>query len=498
MTPNQANTTLVHQPSARLQFGHARADITPPANIYHPMWGAARHHRATGIHRPLYGDIMVFSTVEGDTWAQVQLDMVGLGNEHHTQFQTTIAQAIGIAVENVILAYSHTHAGGFFLLNRVDFPGGELILPYLDEINAKLSHTAAHAATALAPVTATFRYGRSDMAANRDFWDDENNLYACGYNPNAPADDTVLVARFTQDSGKSDSGKPDSDKLVATLVNYACHPTSLAWENTLISPDYVGALREEVESQTGAPCVFTLGACGDLGPRRNHQGDTAIADANGRQVGFAALAALEGMDPPGMAFAYQGPVISGATLGTWQPVPLPTDAAQATTVARGGLQQVDLPQKPVPDAATLEAQMQDFLQKQADADAAGDPVAARNFGAFAERARRWLGRLPTLSTDPTYRYSFSVRRMGDSVWVALQGEPYNWLQRELRRRFPSAAIVCTVMAGQMGVAYLLPKDRYGVGLYQEEPSSLDRGCLEQLYAAVVEQIEALGVPATDQ
>ena len=56
-------------------------------------------------------------------------------------------------------------------------------------------------------------------------------------------------------------------RLLGTIVNYACHPTTLAWQNTLISPDYVGALRQAVEEQTGAPCVFLQGASGDLGPR---------------------------------------------------------------------------------------------------------------------------------------------------------------------------------------------------------------------------------------
>ena len=38
-----------------------------------------------------------------------------------------------------------------------------------------------------------------------------------------------------------------NSKAVAVVVNYACHPTTLAWQNTLISPDYPGALRELVE-----------------------------------------------------------------------------------------------------------------------------------------------------------------------------------------------------------------------------------------------------------
>ncbi|RPI75666.1 MAG: hypothetical protein EHM42_15245, partial [Planctomycetaceae bacterium] len=43
----------VHAPQSRCQLGVARGDITPPVGIYHRMWGAASHERATGVHRPL-------------------------------------------------------------------------------------------------------------------------------------------------------------------------------------------------------------------------------------------------------------------------------------------------------------------------------------------------------------------------------------------------------------------------------------------------------------
>jgi hypothetical protein len=47
------------------------------------------------------------------------------------------------------------------------------------------------------------------------------------------------------------------------------------------------------------------------------------------------------------------------------------------------------------------------------------------------------------------------------------------------------------LAGDFQVAYLLPSDRYGKGLYQEEPSIPAPGCLEILVEAVAEQIKAL-------
>jgi hypothetical protein len=323
------------------------------------------------------------------------------------------------------------------------------------------------------------------MARNRDYWDDANKLYACGYNPDSPADDTVLVVRAT---------KPDGTQR-ATLVNYACHPTTLAWENTLISPDYVGALRTTVEEHTHAPCIFTLGACGELGPRRSYVKDTAIADANGRQVAHAAISVLEGMNPPGHDFAYAGPVVSGATLGTWRNV------AQAESLSggrsedvqrfEGARQTITIPQKQRPSLAQLEDQLQGFLNEQAAADQRGETIVARDLGARAERVRRAISRLNNLPPGDTYPYAYSVRRFGDAIWVSVGGEPYNALQSEVRAAFPDAPVIVTVLAGELAITYLLRAERYGKGLYQEEPSVLAPGCLEQVTAAVIGTIHEM-------
>ena len=58
------STTVVPAPTSLLRFGHARAEITPPVGIYHRMWGAARHDRATGVHRPLVADVLVLAPLE--------------------------------------------------------------------------------------------------------------------------------------------------------------------------------------------------------------------------------------------------------------------------------------------------------------------------------------------------------------------------------------------------------------------------------------------------
>src|SRR5262249_48322007 len=135
-------------------------------------------------------------------------------------------------------------------------------------------------------------------------------------------------------------------RMLATLVNYACHPTTLAWENTLISPDFPGAMREVVEQATGAPCIFLQGASGDLGPVEGYVGDPAVADRNGRELGYAALAALEALPPPGTCFCYSGPVISGATLGAWSHVAMDADELRQKGRWRLRRWTVDLPYRP--------------------------------------------------------------------------------------------------------------------------------------------------------
>ena len=479
------NTTTVRTPTSRLRLGHARADITPPVGIYHRLWGAARHDRATGVHRPVEADVLALGPVGSAGAPQLVralLDLAGLVQSQHATMVRALAEGAGMAPEQVVLTYSHSHSSGWFVPDRIPLPGGELIPGYLEELESRLRSTAAEAAGRMRSTTVCYASGFSNMAANRDYRDEERGIYACGLNPDGTVDGKVVVGRITDD---------ESGAIAGTLVNYACHPTTLAWENSLLSPDYPGALRETVERATGAPCFFAQGACGDIGPRRGFVGDTAVADRNGEQVGYAALEALSSLGPPSTDLIYAGPVVSGATLGTWQDAP--HDAARRAKSERfgGGAFTVDLPLKPRPDRAAVERELADRLSAQRSADERGDAVAARDHGAHAERARRWLARLADFPEGESYPVSCAAYRLGDAIWVATGGEPYSFLQTELRRRFPNETILVSPLLGDLQVAYLLTREAYGTGRYQEEPSILAPGCLEQLTDAIADRISRL-------
>src|SRR6185436_18564527 len=293
--------TQLDTPQSHCQFALAWADITPPVGIYHRMWGAAKHERATGVHRPLRATVAVFEADGRPSSSETRqivlaLDHCVLGAIEHAQLVSQIAQTRGQPKETILVVFSHTHGAGLMGLERASLPGGDLIPGYLRSVAERASELVAECIARLARADIVYGQGCCNLASHRDFFDEERKQFVCGFNPGVPADDTVLVARVTGNNGE----------LLATVVNYPCHPTTLAWDNTLISPDYVGAMREVVEQAEGGLCLFLQGASGDLGPREGFVGDTTVADRNGRQLGFAALSALTALPAAGTRFRYIG------------------------------------------------------------------------------------------------------------------------------------------------------------------------------------------------
>ncbi|MCS7290612.1 MAG: hypothetical protein NZ699_15895 [Roseiflexus sp.] len=445
--------------------GVARRDATPPVGIYARSWAAARHDVAEGVHRPLTATALVMRPIHADasTLALIALD-VGwfpyLPDERRVR--ESVLRATGLDEDALLINFSHTHAGAHLNTQIRDKPGVHLIEPYLNDLTHALIEAIIEARSAMRPAWITYGYGRCALAANRDFWAPDIGRYACGYNPAAPADDTVLVARVTGEDGA----------IIATLVNYACHPTTLAWQNRLLSPDYVGALRETLESIYGAPCLFLYGAAGDLGPRDGFVGDPAIADRNGRQLAYAAAAALEALPPPASRFVYTGVVASGANLATWEYQPLDAFARRRCAILHYHRTIVPLPRKP-----TLEPI---------------DPPGSDRSDAIAEAEKALRRRLlqDSLGDDPVYPMTLWFWRLGDALLVACPNEAYSQMQIEIRSRFcrqPVLVLGCT--NGALG--YLPPRHVYGSGLYQEQQSPFLPGCLEQTIAAAISELERL-------
>jgi hypothetical protein len=440
----------------RGRIGFARIDVSPPSGIYARLWGSAKHDIADGQQRPMLANCMLLqSALTGIELVLITIDAVALWQEEVDRIRDAIRQRFGLGFAQLMLHPSHTHSSPMLARRHADRPGGQLIAPYLDALpQICCDLVAAARADAFAGIL-SWNYGTCALAFNRDAVDPASGRGVCGLNLSQRADDTLLVGRACDETGGTR----------AVLVNYACHPVSLGGANKLLSPDYIGPMRELVERETGVPCLFLHGASGDLTPRRSYEAETQAAEQNGRELGFAALSCLGAMLPPGQSLSYRGIEESGTALGVWRNAP----RAAVSTMLEAELVPLRLPLKELPSRDIIVARLQSATQAYE-----------------RERLERMLAMKERLGDETMGTLPVTVWRVGEAFLVATSGEPYSRFQIALRARFPYTAVA--VMNLTNGATSYLPEaNAYQLDVYPVRVTEYAAGCLEQ----TIEQASAI-------
>ena len=99
MNKRNLDELVIRQSEFKGEIGVARADITPPPNIYARSWGSALHDAAEGIHRPLLVTSLFLRG--GDPRLELYLVCFDLGWCSHIRFQGSTriwAWAVGLRV----------------------------------------------------------------------------------------------------------------------------------------------------------------------------------------------------------------------------------------------------------------------------------------------------------------------------------------------------------------------------------------------------------------
>lgn len=465
-------------PQSRCRAAAGQIDITPPIGIYHRMWGAANHDRAASMHRPLTGTMLWIVPRHDDKTQSsvvISLDHCILDSEDIALIQAAVAEGLHISAEQVNVCLSHTHAAGLMSRTRSNLPGGDMIGSYLDGMAAELGKLARTISEQLVDATIVYGAGRCDLAAERDYWDADQGRYVCGFNPTGIADDTLVVGKVTDAAGT----------CVATIVNYACHPTTLAWDNQAISPDYVGAMREVIQDHTKAPCLFLQGASGDLGPREGFVGDTTVADRNGRKLGFAALATLETLPVAGANFDYAGAVVSGTQIGTWKYIPAREEQIKASEDWQRSTLVAELPYRhDLPSLEETRQQLAHWTELEKEAASTGDNTRRAYCRAMAEQMQRQIWRQATLPQGKCFPLNIQALQCGAARWLFVPGEHYQVLQTELRKRFPDEVWLIATISNGWQPGYVPPASKYGYGIYQEQIAIVAAGSEEMVIETI--------------
>lgn len=250
-----ANRPSNGQEPREFKAGAAVVDITPKEPV--PMWGYGSRHGSLsqGTLDPLKATAIVLQ-VGNRKLAIVGLD---LGRSPSESSLLRIREVIQqkASIEFSMIAGSHTHHGP--VLELSDKPGHgqgkyDAAIRYYAELEAGIVQAILAANDQLVQVK--LGTGAVDLE---------------GFNRNRHSKIQPIPLDRRLALLKLDDAK--TGKTVATIVNFAAHPTSLPDEKMEFSADYVGALRAELESTIGGVAVFMQGASGDLSTNRGPHGD---------------------------------------------------------------------------------------------------------------------------------------------------------------------------------------------------------------------------------
>jgi len=432
----------------RARFGVARWNITPGLEVCVKNWGATDRWFANGVHRPLTGTALAVSEGNGSPLILISLDLGWWrARADVDRLRLALCEALSLAEENLIVHLTHTHAAPLLDSEPPAEANPQATTGYLNTLQQACIVGAKEAVADLRESSLLFHHGSCELAIHRDFPDpDGPERFVTGWNPEEAADSALVVARvFDEDN-----------RTRATLVNYACHPTTLAWENDLISPDFPGAMRELIEDATGAPCLFLQGASGELAPAEQYLGDPAVADRHGRVLGHAAMSLLEMLAPGMSAMDYDGALESGAPLALWSPAK--GELSETVSASAPG---IDLPLKDdLPSLADIREQMSE----------------AEPEGFAYERLVRQLRVRESVGEGTSCREKIWSWKLGDGALVGVPFEAYSQLQRELRADNPHA-LVLNLANGNHG--YLPSAPHYhGPSLYAVWQTPYAEGSLE--------------------
>lgn len=461
-----SHAILTYDPACTGLIGISQRDITPPLGIYSRNWGAARKDVATGIHLPLTLTCMVIFSEQGnDKQPPLVLFSADLGWWKDTSderlLRESLLQSLELPETHLLFCLSHTHAGPSLSSGDQDKSGGEFIAPYRQMLKDKALEAYQAALKSTNRATLSWRYGTCDLAVNRDMPTSKDDRILVGFNPTVSADDTLLVGRITDDHGD----------IIGTIVNYACHPTVLAWENQLISPDYIGAMRALVEEKTGAPCLFLQGASGELSPAEQYTGDTELADTHGRRLGYAVMTTLESMYRPRTELYFDRSIESGAPLAIWK-----RQHRDPSTVLRAELIPVEMSLKKLLSLKEIDEQLQ----------ACTDHVRQ-------ERLVRMRAMRKNLGKGETATMPLWIWRLGEACIVAQPNEAYSRFQQVLRAQYgPQPIAVVNIANGYIG--YLPPHEEYDKDMYAVTQTPFAKGSLELLTQKAAEAILNISLP----
>ncbi len=455
-----------------LTAGAGRSDITPPVGIAHAGWGAATHQRAEGVDMPFFATALYVTDGELEI-AIVDLDMGVLTNEDDMAIRDAVESTSGIKPENLRLSATHTHSGPVNRGSWLD-EGMDLVGPYWDSLPSRVAEAVNTARWAAKSAHVGVGKGSSSINVNRRPALENGTLFT-GRNWEGVVDHEVGVVAFNDNEGNP----------IATILNYACHPTILGPANKLLSPDYPGTTRKVVEQYAGGLCLFLQGAAGNCGPTHGFIGEVAVAEWLGNRLGLEAARVRLEIDPMPRKERLVEVVQSGADLGMYEDdaVGEPDDTLRVVNTT------ATLPIGQFPSVKDAQAEFDNVVETLNATRESGTEAEIKLAVSNAKRANFVLSN-SIRTEDGPMGMRVQAMRIGPAALVGIPVEAFCEIGMAVKESSPAAQ---TLFSGYTNgsLGYMPMADNFEEGGYEVTTTPMAAGAAEETITVCTDAVQAL-------
>lgn len=457
-----------------LLAGTGRCDITPCPGTPQGGWGAQTHERGICADMPLFVTALAFG--QGETRILIlDADAIGFDAEWTTKILQAVTNLTGVPESHIRFSVSHTHSGAnTFRLKNITVGLG-MAMGYLESLPQSIAGAAWQALQNLEPVRVGIAQGECRINRMRRVLTPSGECVV-GVNEEAPSDHALHVLRIDREDGSA----------LASIVHYACHPTTAGWQCERFTPDFPGPMRQLVEEQIGGRCLFLQGAAGDLGPRRGFTGDLSVYHQLGKELGLAAASLATTIDTQPRTARFVSVMPSGANIAEYEYDPVAIAPPRCRVFSRA----LQLPLRDFPAKERLAMEFEALNKEARRLKEAGDQDAARRMQAQAtqmgwrlENARLYGGQYKT-------PWPMQIISIGPTALVSVAGEPFSSIAQRIRESSP---FPFTLVSGYSngGFGYIPDRAAYAVGGYEVEATPFSPDAVDTVVHEILKSLNEM-------
>ncbi|MFM7328839.1 MAG: neutral/alkaline non-lysosomal ceramidase N-terminal domain-containing protein [Bacteroidota bacterium] len=251
------------KPAQYYTAGASAAPVNPPVGSF--IAGDRQDRHFTGIHDSLFVKAVVVSDGK-EKIAIVTVDCIGLLKPEMDRIRQRVAGETEFSPDHIVISSTHSHSGPDVVgIWGKDYTATGIDTAYLDFLVSTAAQQVVRADRARVPVAVRSVSGTFDAPWVENISDVE-------------LDRTVSVLQLLDAQQRS----------VATLTNFACHPTFMDGSFSVVSADYPGYFYKAMDKSLGGVNLFLQGAIGGwVQPENGKPGFEGAAEAGN---GLAAVA----------------------------------------------------------------------------------------------------------------------------------------------------------------------------------------------------------------